>query len=78
MGYPVYVVGAPGRGRAGFNAAPINEAKSANDAKLIPANILMVTGELAWTVFLSLLKSIFGLGICLPVRIATGDYLFAE
>ena len=27
---------------------------------------------------LSLLKSIFGLGICLPVRIATGDYLFAE
>jgi hypothetical protein len=25
----------------------------------------------------SLLKNIFGLGICLPVRIATGDYLFA-
>jgi glutathione S-transferase len=26
----------------------------------------------------SLLKNMFGLGICLPVRIATGDYLFAE
>jgi pimeloyl-ACP methyl ester carboxylesterase len=51
MGYPVYVVDTPGRGRAGFNAAPINEAKSANDAKLIPANVSMVTGELAWTVF---------------------------
>lgn len=51
MGYPVYVVDTPGRGRSGFNAAPINEAKSVNDAKMIPANILMVTGELAWTVF---------------------------
>jgi len=31
-----------------------------------------------WRALLSLLKNIFGPGICLPVRIATGDYLFAE
>lgn len=51
MGYPVYVVDAPGRGRSGFNAAPINQAKSANDAKLVPANLMMLTEDLAWTAF---------------------------
>jgi pimeloyl-ACP methyl ester carboxylesterase len=51
MGYPVYVVDAPGRGRSGFNSAAINEAKATNDAKLIPANMVMVAEELAWTIF---------------------------
>lgn len=51
QGHPVYVVDTPGRGRSGFNAAPLNEAKSGNDPKLLPSNMLMVTAELAWTLF---------------------------
>jgi pimeloyl-ACP methyl ester carboxylesterase len=51
QGHPVYVVDTPGRGRSGFNAAPFNEAKQGNDPKVLPANVLMVTAELAWTLF---------------------------
>lgn len=50
-GHPVYVVDTPGRGRAGFNATAINEAKASNDPKVLPSSMLMVTGELAWTLF---------------------------
>jgi len=51
QGYPVYVVDTPGRGRSGFNSASINEAKSTNEPKALPSNVLMVTGELAWELF---------------------------
>jgi pimeloyl-ACP methyl ester carboxylesterase len=50
-GYTVYVVDTPGRGRAGFNATVINEATRTGSVKPLPTNVLMVTGELAWTLF---------------------------
>lgn len=50
-GYAVYVVDTPGRGRAGFNATAINEARLASNPSALPNNVLMVTGELAWALF---------------------------
>ena len=50
-GYPVYVVDTPGRGRAGFNATSILEAKEKKDAGAIPAGIFSATGEFAWPNF---------------------------
>jgi pimeloyl-ACP methyl ester carboxylesterase len=50
-GYAVYVVDTPGRGRAGFNATAINQAKAQSDTARLPASVLMVTGELAWSLF---------------------------
>jgi pimeloyl-ACP methyl ester carboxylesterase len=50
-GHPVYVVDTPGRGRAGFNAAAVNQAKTEADARSLPPSMLMVTSELAWTLF---------------------------
>ena len=50
-GFPVYVVDTPGRGRAGFDATAVNRAKKEGDASALPANVLMVTGELAWPLF---------------------------
>lgn len=50
-GYPVYVVDTPGRGRSGFDATAINRAKRDGTVAGLPANVLMVTGELAWTLF---------------------------
>ena len=50
-GHAVYVVDTPGRGRSGFNATAINEAKAESSASPLPSNVLMVTGELAWTLF---------------------------
>jgi pimeloyl-ACP methyl ester carboxylesterase len=50
-GHSVYVVDTPGRGRAGFNATAINHAKVESDVSVLPASVLMVTSELAWTLF---------------------------
>lgn len=50
-GYAVYVVDTPGRGRAGFNATALNQAKIESDTKVLPPSILMVTAELAWSLF---------------------------
>ena len=50
-GHSVYVVDTPGRGRAGFNATAINQAKVESDVSVLPASVLMVTAELAWTLF---------------------------
>jgi pimeloyl-ACP methyl ester carboxylesterase len=50
-GYAVYVVDTPGRGRSGFNATAINQAKAESSASPLPGNVLMVTGELAWALF---------------------------
>src|SRR4249920_42077 len=50
-GQSVYVVDTPGRGRAGFNATAINQAKVESDVSVLPASVLMVTSELAWTLF---------------------------
>jgi pimeloyl-ACP methyl ester carboxylesterase len=50
-GYPVYVVDTPGRGRAGFNASAINQARAESDAGRLPPSVLQVTGELAWALF---------------------------
>jgi len=50
-GYAVYVVDAPGRGRAGFNATAFNQARIESNPAVLPGNVLMVTGELAWTLF---------------------------
>ena len=50
-GHSVYVVDTPGRGRAGFNATAINQAKIESDVSVLPASVLMVTAELAWTLF---------------------------
>ena len=50
-GHAVYVVDTPGRGRSGFNATAINEAKAQSSASPLPSNVLMVTGELAWALF---------------------------
>ncbi|UUZ72926.1 lysophospholipase [Polaromonas sp. P1(28)-8] len=48
-GYPVYVVDTPGRGRAGFNSSPFNQARIEGDIKALPTNVLMLTGELSWS-----------------------------
>ncbi|WP_210184737.1 alpha/beta fold hydrolase [Bradyrhizobium sp. LMTR 3] len=50
-GYAVYVVDTPGRGRAGFNATAINQAKAESSVAALPGNMLMVTAELAWPLF---------------------------
>jgi len=50
-GHSVYVADTPGRGRAGFNATAVNQAKIESDTKLLPPSILMVTAELAWSLF---------------------------
>lgn len=50
-GHPVYVVDTPGRGRSGFDATRINQAKKAGNTAFLPSNVLMVTAELAWTLF---------------------------
>ena len=50
-GYAVYVVDTPGRGRSGFNATAINQAKAESSAAPLPGNVLMVTAELAWPLF---------------------------
>jgi pimeloyl-ACP methyl ester carboxylesterase len=50
-GYAVYVVDTPGRGRSGFNATAINQAKAESSAAALPGNMLMVTAELAWPLF---------------------------
>jgi pimeloyl-ACP methyl ester carboxylesterase len=50
-GYPVYVVDTPGRGRAGFDATSVLEAKEKKDATLIPSGVFSATGEFAWPNF---------------------------
>jgi pimeloyl-ACP methyl ester carboxylesterase len=50
-GHAVYVVDTPGRGRSGFNATAINQAKAESSAAALPGNVLMVTAELAWPLF---------------------------
>jgi hypothetical protein len=50
-GHAVYVVDTPGRGRAGFNATAINRAKAQSDVAGLPSSVLMVTSELAWSLF---------------------------
>jgi pimeloyl-ACP methyl ester carboxylesterase len=50
-GHAVYVVDTPGRGRSGFNATAINEAKAEGSVSGLPASVLMVTAELAWPLF---------------------------
>jgi pimeloyl-ACP methyl ester carboxylesterase len=50
-GYAVYVVDTPGRGRSGFNATAINQAKAESSVAVLPGNVLMVTAELAWPLF---------------------------
>lgn len=50
-GHAVYVVDTPGRGRSGFNATVINEAKIGESVSGLPASVLMVTAELAWPLF---------------------------
>jgi pimeloyl-ACP methyl ester carboxylesterase len=50
-GYAVYVVDTPGRGRAGFNATAINQAKAESSVAGLPGSVLMVTAELAWPLF---------------------------
>jgi hypothetical protein len=50
-GHPVYVVDTPGRGRAGFNAAAVNQAKMEAEPRSLPPSMLMVTSDLAWTLF---------------------------
>ena len=50
-GYAVYVVDTPGRGRSGFNATAINQAKADSSVAPLPGNVLMVTSELAWPLF---------------------------
>ncbi|AOB30910.1 lysophospholipase [Bordetella sp. H567] len=50
-GYPVYVVDTPGRGRAGFDATSIVEAKEKKDAGVLPSGLFTATGEFAWTNF---------------------------
>jgi len=49
--HAVYVVDTPGRGRSGFNATAINEAKAEGSVAGLPASVLMVTAELAWPLF---------------------------
>jgi len=51
-GYSVYIVDQVGRARSGWNAAPINNAESKADPKLIPkGGIVQFTYERAWLVF---------------------------
>ncbi|HEU0202003.1 MAG TPA: lysophospholipase [Burkholderiaceae bacterium] len=50
-GHSVYVVDTPGRGRSGFNATAINQARTESDVAVLPPSVLMVTSELAWTLF---------------------------
>lgn len=50
-GFPVYVVDTPGRGRAGFDSTAVNRARKEGDASVLPPNVLLVTGELAWPLF---------------------------
>jgi pimeloyl-ACP methyl ester carboxylesterase len=50
-GHAVYVVDTPGRGRSGFSSTSINEAKVEANVSVLPASVLMVTGELAWALF---------------------------
>ena len=50
-GHAVYVVDTPGRGRAGFDATGINRARMEGNAASVPSNVLMITSELAWTLF---------------------------
>lgn len=50
-GHAVYVVDTPGRGRSGFNATAINQAKAESSVAPLPSNVLMVTAELAWPLF---------------------------
>jgi pimeloyl-ACP methyl ester carboxylesterase len=50
-GHAVYVVDTPGRGRSGFNATAVNEAKAEANVAGLPPSVLMVTGELAWPLF---------------------------
>ena len=49
-----------------------------DDRRVISGIVFVIRNGLRSVAVLSLLKSIFGVGICLPVRIATGDYLFAD
>jgi pimeloyl-ACP methyl ester carboxylesterase len=50
QGFDTYVVDFPGRGRAGFNVTPLNQAKNQNNVSLQPS--LNRTGiEGAWTTF---------------------------
>lgn len=51
QGHPVYVVDTPGRGRSGFDATSINQAKKDGSTGALPPSVLMVTAELAWTLF---------------------------
>jgi pimeloyl-ACP methyl ester carboxylesterase len=50
-GYAVYVVDTPGRGRAGFDATSINEAKEKKDTSGLPSDLFSSTGEFAWPNF---------------------------
>lgn len=50
-GYPVYVVDTPGRGRAGFDATSIVEAREKKDPGVLPSGLFTATGEFAWTNF---------------------------
>lgn len=50
-GFAVYVVDTPGRGRSGFNASAINQARAESDTNRLPPSVLQVTGELAWALF---------------------------
>lgn len=51
-GYAVYIVDQVGRARSGWNTAPINNAESKDDAKLIPkGGVVQFTYERAWSIF---------------------------
>ncbi len=51
-GYSVYVVEQVVRARSGWNTAPINNAETKGDAKLIPkGGIVQFTYERAWSIF---------------------------
>lgn len=50
-GHAVYVVDTPGRGRSGFDASVVNQARAQSDASRLPPSVLQVTGELAWALF---------------------------
>ena len=48
QGFDTYVVDFPGRGRAGFNVTPLNQAKNQNDVSIQPS-IGRTGNETAWT-----------------------------
>lgn len=50
-GYPVYVVDTPGRGRSGFDATTVVEAKEKKDPAVLPSDLFTATGEFAWSNF---------------------------